>query len=423
MKRNYLASAGALAIAGVLALSGCGRSDAPATTESGGGAEVPSGEAEGTVTVWAMGNEGEILGQFAKQFEDENPGVKVEVTPIPWDSAQQKLQTSIAGGTVPDISGMGTTWMTDFADAFAPVPANFDTSDMFEGSLGTATINGELVGVPWYVDTRVLFYRTDIAEQAGWDHAPKDWSELHQMAADMKDKAGVEYPVRMPGREFDSFQGSLWMLWSAGGDLLNEDRTEWTIDTPEANAAYEYLNSFYQDGLANPQADVQGGANSAEFVAGTSPVLVEGPYMLSQIEQAGAEEGTYATAVLPKDKTSTSFTGGVNMTVFKEAKNPDGAWKFIEWLSQPEVQVKWFELSGTLPSTHAAWDDSTLSGDENLKAFGDQLADTMSPPTVGKWTEVALEGDSFIEKLALGSVTPAEGLAALQQKADSIGVE
>lgn len=111
------------------------------------------------------------------------------------------------------------------------------------------------------------------------------------------------------------------------------------------------------------------------------------------------------------------------MAVFKEAENPDGAWKFIEWLSQPEIQAQWFELSGTLPSAQAAWSNPALTSNPLLEAFGKQLEDTQSPPTVAKWTEVALEGDSMIEKIALGTVSSAEGLAELQRQADAIGVE
>lgn len=416
----------AVAAVGTLALSSCGRSDTGADTHNTGGpTEMSDGAASGTITVWGMGAEGELLPEFVKDFEAENPGVKVEVTAIPWDAAHDKLQTAIAGGTGPDVAQMGTTWMTDFSDAFQEVPSNLDTSDMFEGSVDTATINGKKVGVPWYVDTKVLYYRTDLAEQAGWDKAPETWEELHAMASDFKNKLGIDYPIRMPGAEFDSFQGSLWMLWSAGGNLMNEDQTEWTIDTAEAATAYDYLASFYEDGLANPNADISGGANTAEFVAGDSPILLEGPYMMSQFGELGGADfdSQYTTAPLPKEVSGTSFVGGSNMVVFNASKNSDAAWKFVEWMNRPETQVKWFEHAGGLPSTKTAWDDPALSGNDKLVAFGKQLEDTRSVPTVPTWTQVAKEGDGMIEQIARGAVDPSTGLTDLQQKADSIGVE
>ena len=108
------------------------------------------------------------------------------MTAIPWSSAHDKLQTAIAAGNGPDVAQMGTTWMADFSNSFSEVPSNFDTSDFSEGPLGAGQVDGKQLGVPWYVDTRVLYYRTDIAEQAGWTEAPKTWDDLKQMAQDMQ---------------------------------------------------------------------------------------------------------------------------------------------------------------------------------------------------------------------------------------------
>ena len=144
---------------------------------------IDSEPATGDLTVWAMGNEGDLLGDFVEGFKEENPDVNITVTAIPWASAHDKIQTAIAAGTVPDVIQMGTTWMADFADAFAPVPENFDLSDFSAGPLEAGQVNGEQLGVPWYVDSHVLYYRTDIAEQAGWDHAPETLDELKQRTA------------------------------------------------------------------------------------------------------------------------------------------------------------------------------------------------------------------------------------------------
>jgi multiple sugar transport system substrate-binding protein len=150
------------------ALTACGRSDDTGSTGSTDASTLGSGEASGELSVWAMGTEGEALPDFVQDFVDANPDVDIEVVPIPWDAARDKFQTAIAAGTTPDVAMMGTTWMAEFGDAFAPVPDGIDTSDFFAGSVDTTELAGQAVGVPWYVDTRVLYYRTDLAEQAGW---------------------------------------------------------------------------------------------------------------------------------------------------------------------------------------------------------------------------------------------------------------
>lgn len=215
---SWKTAAAVLASASLLfGMSACGRTDN--ATDGAGDAAVTSIDSEpatGDLTVWAMGNEGDLLGDFVEGFKEENPDVNITVTAIPWASAHDKIQTAIAAGTVPDVIQMGTTWMADFADTFAPVPENFDLSDFSAGPLEAGQVNGEQLGVPWYVDSHVLYYRTDIAEQAGWDHAPETLDELKQMAADVKQVDGVENGMYISPSGADSWQGTLWAFFSSG---------------------------------------------------------------------------------------------------------------------------------------------------------------------------------------------------------------
>lgn len=359
MKKQRVTRVLVASLTGALLLSGCGRSDDPAAEQTDQGVlETPLAEIEpeGTLTVWAMGAEGEKLPELVEDFEALYPDVTVEVTPVPWASAHDKLQTAIAAGNVPDISQVGTTWMADFANGFDAVPADLDLSGIFEGSVETAEVDGTAVGVPWYVDTRVVYYRTDLAAEAGWDTAPADWDELRQFAEDLQALDGVDYGIRLPSTGTDAYLNAMFLAWSNGASLTNEDQTEWTLDTPEMVEAFEYLQSYFVDGVANVDADTSPGASIAEFVSGSVPVFIDGPSARAQLDELGGERFAeqYQTAVLPTKESSTSFVGGSNLAVFEEAKNKEAAWKFIEWLTQPEVQVKWFELTTDLPSNEAA---------------------------------------------------------------------
>lgn len=406
------------------ALAACGRADDTGGAASTDAATLTSGEATGDLTIWAMGAEGEALPDFVQAFTDANPDVDVEVVPIPWDAARDKFQTAIAAGTTPDLAMMGTTWMAEFGDAFAPVPDGIDTSDVFAGPLATTQLDGTAVGVPWYVDTRVLYYRTDLAEQAGWTEAPATQEELKQMAADLQEKAGADYGIRLQSAGNDSFQGSLWAAWSNGASLTNEDQTEWTLDTPEMVDSYEYYQSFFTDGVANASADRTPGAQEAEFVAGTTPMLIDGPFMMGQLETLGGEgfADKYATARIPAGESSTSFAGGSNLVVFQDSDNADSAWKLVDWLTQPEVQVEWYDITGDLPSQQSAWDDPALTEDAKLAVFGEQLEDTVAPPVTTTWVQVNAAADSVLERMTVSGLAPEEALADLQQQATSIGM-
>ena len=414
-------SAVALIAAAALALTGCGRS----ADEAAGPADastIGDAEATGTITMWAMGAEGEALPDFVSEFEEANPGVDVEVTAIPWAAAYSKFQTAIAGGNTPDIAMVGSTWMADFEGAFQTVPTDLDTDGVFPGAVDSTMIGDRATGVPWYVDTRVLYYRTDIAAQAGWTTPPTTWDDLKQMASDMQAKGGAEYGLRFPAGN-DSFQGTLWMPWSNGVEL--ENGSEWTLDSPEAVEAYEYYQSYFTDGVSNPAADRSAGAQEADFISGATPMLIDGPFLIGQLEELGGEgfSEKFSTAVLPTQESSTSFSGGANLAVFDNSDNAASAWKLAQWLTEPETQVKWYEATGDLPSVQAAWDDDALGGSATLSAFGTQLETAKSVPATTTWVQVAAAGDAMLEKIRLGQLSPADGLKELQSTADSLGLD
>jgi multiple sugar transport system substrate-binding protein len=368
-----------------------------------------------------MGTEGELLPDFLSSFEEDFPDVTVEVTAIPWDSAMQKFQTAIASGTVPDVAMV--PGLPVFEDAYAPVPDEIDLTGMFEGSVSTGTMGGKQLQVPWYVDTRVLYYRTDLAEQAGWTEPPRNWSELHRFAGDLQSKTDARWGLRLPAGGSGSFLNTLWMPWSAGAELMDTDQTTWTLDSPEFAAGYEYLESYFADGIADPNVDQAPDAAVNDFITGSTPALIGGPFLASLVDENAGDAAPYATAVLPTEESSTSFVGGANLTVFTEADNPDAAWRLVQWLSEPETQVEWYKASGDLPAVEAAWDDPVLADSATLAPFREQLRTAKTPPQVVAFDKVGAEGDAAIEQIIRAGVPVEKALADLQRRAESIGVD
>jgi len=288
--------------------------------------------------------------------------------------------------------------------------------------VNTTKVNGTALGVPWYVDTRVFYYRKDLAEKAGYTQCPTTWDDFTAFTKAMQTKAGAKWGVGLPASGADSFQSMLMFPWSAGAHLMNSDQSQWTLDTPEMTKAMTYYKSFFADGIANPSPD---GSPEAAFVNGTTPVLVAGPAEIGSLSQAGggdAYKAKIGVCRVPADKSSTSFIGGSDLVVFKNSKNADAAWKFARWLSKPDIQVQWQKAVGDLPALKSAWDDPSLKGDPLLKVFGDQLQSTDAPPTVTTWTQVSAQADKALEQIVRGG-DPATILKDLQSQAQSIGTK
>lgn len=409
-------SVAALALTLAVTATGCGTNDG----ETAGPAPETDPEAlSGTLEVWGMGAEGEALGTLADMFMEEYPDVTVNLEAVAWEVAHDRLVTSVAGGQMPDVTQLGTTWMGEFAtlQALDPTPETIDPGSFFEGAWDTTVVEDTSYGVPWYVETRLLYYRTDLAEEAGWTEPPADWDELKQMAADLQE-AGAQNGISL-GLGVGSWQTYLPFAWSNGTEVVDEN-DEFTLDDPGNVEALEYYASFFEEGLTSPQPE--GFDVTQAFIQGTYPMFFSGPWHLALIEEAGADiEGDWTVAPMPQKDSATSFVGGSNVVVSQDTDNRDAAWAFVEFLTRPDVQSAWYQEVGALPSVQEAWESGELADDEHLAAFGDQLDDAQAPPPIPSWEEVAAAIDDQIERAAIGGVPAEEAAATMQSNAESIG--
>ncbi|MFI6322870.1 sugar ABC transporter substrate-binding protein [Nonomuraea sp. NPDC050556] len=405
-------------LAAALVLTACGRTADTGVPEAA--KDVKEGQS-GTLKVWAMGGEGEKLPQLAKEYEAANPGVKLEITAIPWGQAHDKLAGAIAAKTTPDLTMMGTTWMSEFGKtgALDPVPSLIDRSAFFPSSLQPPTVNNTLYGVPWYVDTRVLFYRKDILDKAGIKEAPKTWDELKAAAKAAQSKGGAKYGMYLPPGKAGAADVFMPWIWQQGSDILGADG-KFTFDSPETVKALTYYQSFFTGKLA-PTATQPGDAERW-FVDGSLAMQITGPWMVSKFTELGGAgfADKFAVAPVPGDRTRTSFVGGADLAVFKDSRNRDAAWTFVKWLTDPAVQVKWYGLQKDLPSVQSAWTDPALQNDK-VAPFGEQLKDTRATPAISTYAQIQKLVEDQTEKMIVGGVSPEDTAKALQQGAEGIG--
>ena len=117
------------------------------------------------INFWAMGAEGDYVTHLLDEFEKENPGIKIHVQQIPWTAAQEKLITAYASDNLPDIFQLGNTWIPQFKElraleelsSYVENSHSINDTNYFRGIWDTNIIDSKLYGIPWYIDTRILF--------------------------------------------------------------------------------------------------------------------------------------------------------------------------------------------------------------------------------------------------------------------------
>ncbi|MGN7454549.1 sugar ABC transporter substrate-binding protein [Paenibacillus pasadenensis] len=376
--KRTIAALAAAALAGSL-IAGC--------SSGGSGAE----EGKTKLTVWAMGDSSKPMEQMAAAYQKENPDVSIQVQAIPWGSAHDKLLTAVASKKGPDVLQMGTTWMPEFAAAGALADLTADLADypelaadnFFDGTVTSTQFDGKTVGVPWLAETRVLFYRTDVLQSVGYDHAPKTWDELLDASKKLtergKDKYGIGLDPKEPTLSF--------MFARQNGSKLIEDGKA-QFDQPAFAETVRYLDGYFKNGYA----PVDLGLDTSQTFGGDGmvPMFISGPWMIKTVaDQIPDIEGKWATAVLPSKDGNMSSLGGSNLSVFGFTEQKAAAMKFIAFLSKPENQLEWMKQTGELPANKKAWEDPQLSGDPNMAVVGEQLKNAEPMPLVKAWDNIS----------------------------------
>src|SRR5262245_57532512 len=168
-----------VAIATMLAVvvAACGGSSSDDKTSGTQAAAGGKAKLEGSISVWIMDPGSPkiqgVVKQYGTDFEAAHPGTKVDIQFVPWAQAHDKFVTAIAGGKVPDVAEMGTTWTPEFAAQGGLVEQpKFKAGDYVSSLVDAATLNGKVYGKPWYAGARALMYRKDILEKAGISTPP-----------------------------------------------------------------------------------------------------------------------------------------------------------------------------------------------------------------------------------------------------------
>jgi multiple sugar transport system substrate-binding protein len=386
-----------------------------------------------SLDLWATGREGEVVAQLIPGFEALHPGVRVRVQQLPFRSAHEKLLTAVVGESAPDVAQLGNTWIPEFSmiGALEPLEAPVagssvvDEEQYFPGVWSTNRAEGGLYGVPWYVDTRILFYRKDLLNEAGFAQPPANWQSWLDMMIALNarfDERGETDRTPLFLR-LDEPEMLLALALQQEDPVLRDGDRFGNFESPGFLRALGFYTQLFQSGLAPRTASTQVANLHDEFGRGTFVFFVSGPWQLGELDRRLPPElaDSWTTAPLPgRDGPGTSLALGSSLVVFSASKKKAAAWQLIEYLSQPEVQRRFYELTGDLPPRRDSWAGSKLEADPHTRAFRAQL-DRLSPtPPVPEWERIQQELAVISERAARGTVTVPQAAAQLDERTDRI---
>jgi len=389
----------------------------------------PAGGRDEPLRFWAMGREGEVVQELVRDFERENPGLRVRVQQIPWSAAHEKLLTAYVGGSMPDLAQLGNTWISEFAALRALEPlgpwlarsAAVPAAEYFPGIWDTNVLGDQTYGVPWYVDTRVLFYRRDLLGRAGYTAVPTTWEGWRAAMEATRRVAGRDkFAIFLPVNEWPPL---MILGLQAGSPLLAEDGTRGAFSGPEFRRAFDYYVGLFRARLAPPISNTEISNLYQEFARSYFSMYITGPWNLGEFARRLPPELQQAwdTAPLPgPEGPGLSMAGGSSLVVLKSSRRKPDAWRLLEFLSRPEQQARFYRLTGDLPARREAWRDSALAADPRARAFEQQLLRVAPWPKVPEWEQITTMVLDRTESAVRGSTPPDSALAALDRDVDRV---
>jgi multiple sugar transport system substrate-binding protein len=345
-------------------------------------------------------------------------------------AAHEKLLTAVVGEAPPDVALLGNTWIPEFAAIHALEPLDsalarspdVPKADYFSGIWQTNVVNDTLYGIPGYIDTRLLFYRTDLAAAAGFPAPPRTWTawraEMRGVRTRSRDSTfGVFLPT-------DEWQTLVALALANDAPLLRDGNRYADFEEPAFKTAFLYYIGLYRDSLAPAISDVQIANRYQSFARGEFAFTVTGPWDIAEYKHRlpSSLTGRWLTAPMPAPDGAAypgaALAGGGSFAIFHGSRATAPAWALIEFLSQPAQQVRFAKATGDLPPRISTWRDPVLDTNTYVRAFREQLDNMRALPMIPEWEEIASTIADHAAAAARGVVSPDAALAALDHDVD-----
>jgi putative sugar ABC transporter, sugar-binding protein len=382
VKRRILS----LALSSVMALSlaACGGKSNTDSSSAADGAKSGDG-GKITVAIWDNGQKPglqKIIDDFTA-----STGYQAELQVITWDQYWTLLEAGASGGDMPDVFWMHSNESQKYMEngILMDLTDKIKSSDKIEMDKFPKDIKSiyeydkKTYAIPKDVDTIALWYNKKMFDEAGIAY-PDDtwtWDDYYNAAVKLTKPDGSQFGTAMnPSNNQDGWYN---IVYSMGGKVISDDMKKSGMDDQNTLKAMEYVDKLRKDAM--PDATVMSETGTDVLLqSGKIAMLPQGSWMVAPFKENEYIAENCDIAVLPKDATTgkrVSLYNGLGWAANANTKNPEAAWKLIEWFSTKENQEKQAQLGVTMAAYEGVSDIWKNSTDKfNLQAYLTMLNDS-----------------------------------------------
>ncbi|MEU3249019.1 sugar ABC transporter substrate-binding protein [Streptomyces sp. NPDC006875] len=374
MRRIRAAAAGAVTISLLTAATACG----------GGSSNGGSNDSPKTLTYWAS-NQGasieidkKVLQPELDKFEKQS-GIKVKVEVVPWSDLLNRILTATTSGQGPDVLNIGNTWSASLQATGALLPwdaknfAKIGGRDRFvDSALGSTGAEGkDPAAVPLYSMAYALYYNKKSFADADIAAPPATWDEL--VADGKKLSKGGKWGLGAEGSNVSENIHHVFVFAKQhGADFFTSDgKADFTNDGVVA-AVQQYVGLMSKDKIIAPgNAEYAQNQSVSDFAKGKNAMLLW-QSASANLKSQGMSEDAYGIAPVPVQSGTpgtganvNSMVAGINLAVFKNSKNLDGATKFVKFMTSDAEQKILNTAYSSIPPVKTAQEDSAFNTPSN----------------------------------------------------------
>lgn len=364
--------------------------------------------------VWWTPNWGEARAkELAEKFMAANPGITIKMEVTTSDGLPQRVLTALQSGSAPDIIEVQHGWVNGYAQNGLVVPLDDtiqDRDDYAKAAIDYVTWDGKIWAIPYRIETHAVIYNKAHFKAAGLDpeKPPQTWDDLVAAAKALTKDGRFGFAITGGGEVGNTIFRSLPFIWMNGGGIVSDDLKTAIVNQPAAVEAVKFYTDFYTNGLS-PTSTLEndGTANRRLFIAETVSSYQSGQFDLGSIKKENANIDIGAMPIPhPAGKDTAAILGGWSYVVPKDAKNPDEAKKFLQFLNTSENQGF---FTDTFPARISSmklprFDDPLLASFKAMLPYGRPV------PIHKNWVQITQAYFDGIQRILLGEQSPQESM-------------
>lgn len=396
----------------------------------------------------------DVIPSFEARMQEEGEDVTVELVEFGGsdEALEQQYALDLSVGQGADVLAFDGFWVPDFVEAGYLEPLDAIAGEQVwdwegwdaipEGLQELLGFEGEIYGLGAGTDVRMIFYRSDLFEQAGietpWQ--PESWNDLLDTARSVQSELDGVTPLQLNAGtamgEATTMQGLFMALLGTGVHLYDFDAGTWHGTHPGILDTLELYETIYLEeelGDARMQLVSQGREQSFEgFRDAEIAMLVEGDWFWRSVMAPGSEwepeEGRDAVvswARMPAQEPGSgygghdfvSISGGTGFVLNPNTDQPELAWELLSFMFSLEMQEAFQEIQPRIRIR----EDVPVTGDPEMSRMAEEILPVSTVrPQLPEYSRISEEAQRMTERVVSGEMTPQEAMEAYAEAVEEI---